>query len=204
MDFVLGLDEAQVAFDELMNEELWSVPNGNPKRRPIDRLCDSLADRGLLTNEPKRFDFEFPVWNIKQKKHQIDSRGVRDGLNIFIYDKHGAALGAFELLLVVAGEVHPLPNGTHRVIIEKKGVFMEDQYDLEGGQYFGYWNIQNHTASLLPSGFGGCLSYVDNSSFRAWRQVNSRGGDYFIYSDLRAVTLENPYIFYCPTGFSPG
>ena len=61
MDFVLGLDEAQVAFDELMNEDLWSVPNGNPMRRPIDRLCDSLADRGLLTNEPKTFDFEFPV-----------------------------------------------------------------------------------------------------------------------------------------------
>jgi hypothetical protein len=33
---------------------------------------------------------------------------------------------------------------------------MEDQYDFEGRQYLGYWNVENHTASALPSGRSGC------------------------------------------------
>jgi uncharacterized Zn-binding protein involved in type VI secretion len=180
MDFVLELDEARVAYDELMNEALWSVPNGNPKRRPIDRLCSSLAKRGLLTTEPAVFDFEFPVWNIKEQNHQIDSRKIRDyyyGSNEFIYDKHGAALGVFELFLVVAGEVRPVWGG-HEVKILKKGVFMEDQYDFEGRQYLGYWNVENHIASALPSGRSGCAWWVDNGSFRSWRERNNKGGDY--------------------------
>ena len=200
MDFVLQLDEARVAYDELMNEALWSVPNGSPKQSPIHRLCSNLSKRGFLTNEPKSFDFEFPVWNIKEQKHQIDNRKVRDyyyGSNELIYDKHGAALGVFELFLVVAGEVRPLSGGSYEVRILKKGVFMEDQYDFEGRQYLGYWNIENHTASPLPSIGSGCPWWVDNGSFRSWRDRNNLGGDYYIYSDLRQVTLDSPYIFTC-------
>ncbi len=203
MDWVLELDEARAAHDELMNEALWTVPNGKPERRPIDRLCDILAEGGYLTTEPKTFEFEAPVW--KMKGRQFDNRVIRGGNiltggNVFIYDKHGAALGIFELLLVVAGEVRPLPNGTHEVTIHRKGVFMEDTYDFEGAQFFGFWNIDNHTASLLPSGFGGCKWWVDNGSFRDWRELNKFGGDYLVYSDLKQVELENPYVFYCPTG----
>jgi uncharacterized Zn-binding protein involved in type VI secretion len=200
MDWVLELDEAQRAYDELMNEALWTVPNGDAKQRPIDRLCDILADKGYLTTEPTTFDFQAPVW--KMKGRQFDNRVVRDG-NVFIFDKHGAALGVFELLLVAAGEVEPLPDRTHQVTIRKKGVFMEDQYDFEGAQYFGFWNIETHTASLLPSIISGCKWWVDNGSFRKWRDKNKFGGDYLIYSDLKQITLENPYVFYCPTGSIP-
>jgi hypothetical protein len=175
------------------------VPNGNPNRRPIDRLCDQLADRGLLTRVPQTFDFELPVW--KMKGRQIDNRVIRDS-SLFIHDAHGAALGVFELLLVVAGDVNPLPDGSHQVIVRKKGVFMEDQYDFEGDQSFGYWNIGNHTASTVPNSVSYCPE-VTNETFRRWREENNRGGDYFVYSDLRQVTLTTPYVFYCPTGPGP-
>lgn len=206
MDWVLELDEARRAYDELMNEALWTVPNGDLKRRPIDRLCNILAKEGYLTTEPKTFEFEEPVWRMKGR--QFDNRIIRGSLlsgeNLFIYDKHGASLGAFELLLVVAGDVRPLPDGTHEVTIRRKGVFVEDQYDFEGSQFFGFWNIETHTASLLPNILSGCLSWVDNGSFRAWRDQTNCGGDYLVYSDLKQVTLERPYVFYCPTGAIPG
>jgi hypothetical protein len=86
-------------------------------------------------------------------------------------------LGLFELFLVVAGEVRPVWGG-HEVKILKKGVFMEDQYDFEGRQYLGYWNVENHIASALPSGRSGCAWWVDNGSFRSWRERNNKGGDY--------------------------
>jgi hypothetical protein len=199
MDWVLELPKAKAAYDELMDESLWSVPNGNPPRRPIDRLCDKLSDGGYLTSTPKTFSFEDPVW--KMKNRLLDNRVIRNGA-VFIFDKWGAALGVFELLSFVEGDVRPLPDGSHEVTIRKKGVLMEDQYDFEGGQYFGYWNIEKHTASLLPnSPFPPCTRWVDNGSFRAWRQMTNLGGDYLIYSDLKQIDLVQPYVFYCPTRF---
>ena len=181
-----------------MDESLWAVPNGETQRRPIDRFCDKLSDGGYLTNTPTSFSFEDPVW--KMKGRLLDNRVIRKG-DVFIFDKWGAALGAFELLSFVEGDVRPLPDGSHQITIRKKGVLMEDQYDFEGGQYFGFWNIDNHTASLLPNGLGGCWNYVDNSSFRTWRQSTNFGSDYFVYSNLKQVELEEPYVFYCPTRF---
>jgi hypothetical protein len=66
---------------------------------------------------------------------------------------------------------------THRITLRKKGVFVEDQYDFEGHQFLGFWAIATHRASLLPIIPPNCLSWVDNGSFRTWREQNKLGGD---------------------------
>jgi hypothetical protein len=204
MDWVLELEEAQRAYDELMNEALWTVPNGTPKRTPLERLCIGLRNKGFLTDHPMEFTFDTPVWNLKGR--QFDNRVIRDGIiptvgTVFIHDKHGAALGVFELLLVAAGEAEPLPDGvTHRITLRKKGVFMEDQYDFEGGQYFGFWDIETHRVSPLPIIPSRCLSWVDNGSFRAWRDLTNYGGDYWVYSEVKQENIDPPIVFYCPSG----
>jgi hypothetical protein len=103
-----------------------------------------------------------------------------------------AALGRFELLLVVSGRVEPYPDGrAHRITIESTGVFVEDEYDFydEPGedQLLGYWNAEANVVGH------GCE--VRNSSFRQWRNLTGHGGDFMIYSDLWVVPLEQPYTF---------
>ncbi|HXV26364.1 MAG TPA: DUF6402 family protein [Alphaproteobacteria bacterium] len=208
MDWVLELEEARTAYNELMDESRWTVPNDGQGRTPLQRLCGSLHKKGFLTDHPMEFTFDTPVWNLKGR--QFDNRVIRGqkipiiGIptNIFIHDKWGAALGAFELLLVAAGEAEPLPDGmTHRITLRKKGVFMEDQYDFEEGQSLGYWDIENHKAGHNPfsSGCGNILP-VTNDSFQKWRNQNNLGGDYLIYAQVKQEDIDPPIVFYCPSG----
>jgi len=48
MDFVLTYLDAAAKYYELMDVANWTVEN-DPTRTPIDRLCQSLSNRGLLT-----------------------------------------------------------------------------------------------------------------------------------------------------------
>ena len=104
-------------------------------------------------------------------------------------------------MLAAAGEAEPLPDGlTHRITLRKKGVFVEDQYDFEGHQFLGFWDIETHRASLLPIIPPNCLSWVDNGSFRTWREQNKLGGDYWVYSNIKQENIDPPIVFYCPSG----
>ena len=76
----------------------------------------------------------------------------------------------------------------------------EDQYDFEGHQFLGFWDIESHRASLLPIIPPSCLSWVDNGSFRSWRDRTNMGGDYFVYSDVKQEAIDPPIVFYCPSG----
>jgi uncharacterized Zn-binding protein involved in type VI secretion len=201
MDWVLELDEARKAYDELMNEALWTVPNDDFGRTPLQRLCGSLRNKGFLTDQPMEFTFDTPVWTLKGR--QFDDRVIRKGAfgeePLFIFDKHGAALGQFELLLAAAGEAEPLPDGvTHRITLRKKGVFVEDQYDFEGSQFLGFWDVETHSAGYIPS--LRCKWPVTNGSFRDWRDRTNRGGDYLVYSDVKQENIDPPIVFYCPSG----
>jgi uncharacterized Zn-binding protein involved in type VI secretion len=86
MDWVLELPEAKAAYDELMDESLWSVPNDDQGRSPLQRLCGSLRNKGFLTEVPTAFTFDVPVWTLKDR--QFDNRVIRKN-SIFIHDKWG-------------------------------------------------------------------------------------------------------------------
>jgi hypothetical protein len=189
MPFVLGFPEGLSAYNELVDTSKWTEGNDDLNRSPIDRLHSSLRTRGLLTDQPMTFnDFQKPVPSLKGT--QIDSRRVGSGT--LSTDGLAAALGRFELLLVVSGRVEPYPDGrAHRITVESTGVFVEDEYDFydEPGedQLLGYWNAEANVVGH------GCE--VRNSSFRQWRDLTGHGGDFMIYSDLWVVPLEQPYTF---------
>jgi hypothetical protein len=177
------------------------VPNDDFGRTPLQRLCGSLRNKGFLTDQPMEFTFDTPVWTLKRR--QFDDRVIRKGAfgeePLFIFDKQGAALGQFELLLAAAGEAEPLPDGvTHRITLRKKGVFVEDQYDFEGSQFLGFWDVETHSAGYIPS--LRCKWPVTNGSFRDWRDRTNRGGDYLVYSDVKQENIDPPIVFYCPSG----
>jgi hypothetical protein len=159
--------------------------NDDQKRSPVQRLCEQLATRGLLTDRRELFDdFNRPVPALKGL--QIDRRPA--SANPF--SDQGAALSNVQLFLVVSGEVEPTV-GAHQVTIRKLGVFMEDNYDFEGHQPLGVWNVED-----LSVGINGCS--ISNGSFRDWRSVTGFGGDFLVYSDLKVTDLgSSPYVFMC-------
>ena len=194
MDWILELPEAKAAYDELMDESLWTLPNGSGGSTPLQRLCGSLRKKGFLTEVPMEFTFDVPVWTLKDR--QFDNRVIRKN-SIFIHDKWGDALGVFELMLHAAGEVEPLPDGvTHKITIRKKGVLVEDQYDFEEGQILGYWDIDTHEASHLPLSRK-CLWPITNGSFRDWRDQTGHGGDYWVFSQVKQEDIDPPIVIYC-------
>lgn len=141
------------------------------------------------------FTFDAPVWTLKDR--QFDNRVIRKN-SVFIHDKWGTALGVFELMLHAAGVVEPLPDGvTHKITLTKKGVLVEDQYDFEEEQALGYWNIETHTASHNPFAGCGAILPVLNSDFRAWRDQTTRGGDYWVFSDIKQEPINPPIVIFC-------
>jgi hypothetical protein len=195
MDFILGFEEGRRAYDDLTTRSYRSAPT-------LDRLCRQLKNRNLLSNAPTVFDdFSMRPHEIKAAGYQIDKvevGGFLAGLNDL-----GAALGEFELFLVVAGDVEPLDNGVYRVTIRRTGVFAEDSYDFEGMGPFGFkyfpfgsWNAETNEVN---SGVD-CIAF--DAKFNAWREATiaageGKGGDIMIYTEIRAGTLDNPHQFYC-------
>jgi hypothetical protein len=124
-----------------------------------------------------------------------------------------AALGAFVFRVVVASVVAPvvappnLPTGSagFRVRITEIGVYIRDSFDFEGSQVLGCWSDEPppQFSPLMPPAVGGgglvtsmpsnmILTPVGNLAFREWRQRNSRGGDFLVFSEMKRVSLNPP------------
>jgi uncharacterized Zn-binding protein involved in type VI secretion len=201
MDFVLGFPDAKRKYDDLVNPSLWSHEvNGDSTVR---RLCRRLAKDALLTNQRMTFDYlSLPKNSTVRdlKGLQIDNARVRpeeegkpplDGLT--------AALGAFEFLLVVSGEVEPMLDGRYRIEVNRTGVFLEDQYDFATlWQGLGFWSIDDHYVSNEFDSDRPFTCPATNLQFQEWRVLTGRGRDYWIYSDLKVENVSPPAVFYCP------
>ena len=109
-----------------------------------------------------------------------------------------AALGRWNFFIHVEGKVEVLtqPSGwgrylehfykDYRVSITRVGVHVRDSFDFEGWQPLGCWNAKKKEVGSVFCDGG---TSVDNDSFRDWRTVNGRGGDFQLYSDLVITPL---------------
>jgi len=117
-------------------------------------------------------------------------------------DLYGA-LGNFALRVVVQGSVqpgagpsvvpHPRPSatsGVYTVSIEQVGIYVLDSYDFDNDQWLGFWS---RTGVSRGPGLGREL--VTNGDFRTWRTRQGRGGDYYVFSDLRVHRRQPPDTF---------
>ena len=57
-------------------------------------------------------------------------------------------------------------------------------------QPLGYWSAYNNIATGDPN----CIRcvYVNNTSFREWRDYWGKGGDFEVYSDVKLENLKKP------------
>ena len=69
--------------------------------------------------------------------------------------------------------------------IEKVGVYVQDRYDVQDAQHLGYWDAKTNDAGKNPFKGG----WVTNGDFRNYAQMNNKGHDFLIYSDMKITTL---------------
>lgn len=83
-----------------------------------------------------------------------------------------------------------------RVSVDKVGIFLRDTYDFTGPQYLGNWSssgvqylpipppIEWTTPDTLLAAPDKTHYVVDNISYRRFRSVYNKGGDFFVFSDV--------------------
>jgi len=196
MTWVLGFERAKAAYDKLVSQ--WATEKAKKT------IADKLAKQGKLLQFAKPVAFfdtkpSDPVPDID--KDSIQHEVVGDWLDPVNYgmDDMMAALNMFTLKMAVWGSVSwGVVGGTakHKVEISTLGIYARDSYDFHGSQSLGHWDATNNSAGFTSlSG-----QHVTNADFNAWRQATvnrgaGQGGDFLVFSDLKIVPVDPPYVF---------
>src|SRR5262245_31499686 len=196
--WVLTYSRARDVYDQLVRERIWS----NAAARVV--VASMLRRKGMLTMRPQTFGrLADPV--PLQDPDYINQRPVG---NYTTFDDLTAALGHFNLRVLVAGTVAPSAQragsaATWDVQVNEIGVYVFDSFDFQGDQYLGCWSDNPDGFSpVMPPSPGAGMGFFDmspplftpvgNRDFREWRNQNGRGGDYLVFSDLKRLTLNPP------------
>jgi hypothetical protein len=201
---------AQV-YRQMVSQRPWC---GEESKRRIGRL---LRDQRVL-GARQRVSFgnlNRPVPQLNREYCCQESVGsIADPLD----DMYGA-LGRFTLRAVVAGTVTPLslpaqvqvpvrvpgatmsgsarPSGAisqYSVEIEQVGFYIFDSYDFNGLQPLGFWSQSGFSPVPMPG-----YDFVENATFREWRDQHRHGGDYYVFSDLKVIRRNPPDSFVLPS-----
>jgi hypothetical protein len=214
MDWVLSFGRAKKVYQEILDDEIWV--NAAAKAE-----IKTMLDRTIGLPVGMRVKFAPQTGLMDQVDEDYINHRAVDGVEHRI-DGLDAALGRFDLRVLVAGTVEPgtldkLAAATspydvypHRqeaqiVNITDVGVYVADSYDFDGQQALGIWNEDNNSASmnyLMANEFARgreANQYVGNYSFREWRKANNRGGDFRVFSDIKWTHLDPPSTFAIPT-----
>lgn len=187
-----------VPFNEIITKKLWATPNA--KRS----LLNELDKKRLFKSTPTKFgDFTRPI-NLLDKEHfQHKSVGSAWRNAVDDIDDLLAGLARFNFNIVGQGKIEPFKEctatgETHRVILEKVGIYIKDSYDFNdtGGlssiisQPLGCWDVETNKVGRIA--LSGCVSNYD---FRRYRKDNKKGGDFTVFSsDMKVHTLSTPLI----------
>jgi uncharacterized protein DUF6402 len=214
--FVLTFPRARKLFDKMVSERIWS------NRLAKAQIETMLRNKGLLAGGQRSFG-NFNASVALLDKDYINHRAVGGLLD---FDDLRAALGDFDLRVLVSGVVGPLPPPPpkpqpdagaapaaapaappgFKVEIREVGIYVRDSFDFEGFQYLGAWSDDPMDFSPMPGPVSEIDVFIDapnytpvfNLSFRKWRERTGRGGDFLIFSDIKRVPLQPPDTFVIP------
>ncbi|GKS74713.1 DUF6402 family protein [Acidovorax sp. SUPP950] len=162
-----------------------------------DRLFGRLQRAGKLGTHPMVFGSGLPAVDLHETAH-LNSRVVSSNgfekLTDPIDDLY-CALGAFTLHAAAEGIVTPLHQQrgpfTHQIDIHSLGFYIRDCYDFTEDQPLGNWSTDEVGMAPMPR-----LAMVENASFRRWRAVHQRGGDFLIFSNVHWEKLNAPITWF--------
>ncbi len=201
MDYILGYERSQQKFNEIFTRELWNTENA---RASFLRAIQNMVDDNLLVNPDigRQTGFGVTDETIIEENGKRIPRFHRYHFQYLMFEQAYSAplddlyagAGNFTFYLIPFGTITRLNNGNSTVRLNRIGVYIGDKFDFNDtgmtSQFLGYWNAEKKTVLkdfiTLPSGY----HRVSNSDFRDWRKLHNRGGDYYMYSDIRFIDIE--------------
>lgn len=190
--WVLTFGRAREVYETMCREKVWM---NAPAQQSLKLVLRRKRLLGPTVSPFGSLNLPGPMVHADQ----INFRVVGAGMHVYIdpLDDMYAALGRFAIYCVAQGRVVPLPdkNGivkSHNVEISAAGFYVRDSYDFNGDQPLGFWNFDTGDVRKTPW-FG--YDEVSNKSFRDWRDKNKKGGDFYVFSDIKTVNLTPPQSF---------
>ena len=197
--WALKFSRAKSAYDDLIAKRIWL----NPPAR--DLLLMRLKGMGKISDNEQTFGDVTVLTMTQVDSQSVNFKAVGTSWTDKILDPLDdmfAALGAFTFKVIVQGRVAPpqdswslQPPYTHRVTIEKVGVYIKDSFDFNGPQFLGAWQETPPDVTRDPVAYPDSHTRVDNADFRAWRSQNHKGGDFLVFSDIKWTALTPPDTF---------
>lgn len=192
----IQFDRARVAYHNLTvnNGPKISSPHDVTNAAAFASLGKILKEHGYITNQIKKFDFSLIDWSQwKDFYHQeYPVSGTDISLAVRKVDGLDACIGGFTLRALAGGYVEPLPDGRHRIHIQKCSVYVYDAFQFEDEGWF--------REKVIGLGFWSCCAldfskarakddtYVrfDNGYFRDF-QKQGWGGDFYVFTNPHKV-----------------
>ena len=213
MDWVLSFDRANDVYQDIIDNKIWVNPAAKAEIK-------KMLDRTILLPVGVRVKFGPQTGPMDQVDEDYINHRPVDGWEHGI-DGLTAALGRFDLRVLIAGtvepgvldrwapatspyDVYPHKQEAQIVNITDVGVYVADSYDFDGLQALGIWNEDNNTASMNYLRADETMrgreanQFVNNYDFQEWRKANNRGGDFRVFSDIKWTHLDPSPTFAIP------
>ncbi len=102
-----------------------------------------------------------------------------------------ASLGEFAIYAIPYGVVEPTTDNGYRVIINHIGLYIKDDFEFDRANWLGLgtWDVVNMQVDKFN--ISGC--HLTNSDFKQWREIYDRGGDYYLYSNVKRIIYNREY-----------
>ena len=190
-DWLMQFDRARTSYQSL------TINNGPKVDSPYDvtnvaafeSLGKILKRHGYITSQIEEFDFtqvDWPGWGeFYHQGNPVDMSLAVDGLD--------ACMAGFTLRALAGGYVEPLPDGRHRIHMQKCAVYAYDAFQFEDDGLvkeaigLGKWSCQKLDFSRVP--FSESYVRLQNENFRQFRKRYGFGGDFYVFT--RPHKVEN-------------
>lgn len=188
-DWLMQFERAKNLYQKLA----INISNDVTNAAAFESLGKILKRHGYITSQIEKFDFtqiDWPGWG--EFYHQgCPIPGSDISLSVRDVDGLEACMGGFTLRALAGGYVEPLPDGRHRIHMQKCAVYAYDAFQFEDDGWLkekiiglGSWNCQKLHFSKNPLGDG---IYLNNGVFRQFRAKNDFGGDFYVFTVLHQV-----------------
>lgn len=197
MGWLIAQTEGKEAYEKIFNEALWRS-NDSTKGDAVGKLGRLLKAENILAEGIKDKPFGnkgLTAIEYERGKSYTNGSSFKTGTTTDL-THCVAALGSFVIKLVLNGKVSHAPNfiysNRYSVKPESIDIYLWDSFDFTDGMFpqpLGCWDeTGNQVGKIPPTTDSVC---VFNSTFRAWRTANNKGGDFYLYTDVMRIPFTN-------------
>jgi hypothetical protein len=191
-----GFSRARSVYDSMIADRVWV--NSAARALIQSRLIAAGLPSPGATLSFGTVSGSAPTLHSTHVNHRPVSQGLTAPL-----DGLAGALANFDFYVIVEGAITDIGSSprwslftrrSYRVDIARLAIYIRDSYDFNGDQPLGCWDPVANTVSRTGLGRPN-ETCVNNATFRTWRAANSRGGDFYAYSNLDTFATSDSFTF---------